>query len=279
MKFLQGLALRALGGVSKVEPRVPSRFAPNGSGAAPLDTSIEREVVVGQEKPLAKETASVSRRLAPEVVSSEAREREVMYLEVEPAPPRKRRELVNERSTSDEKDAPAIPRIQPRSPKIDLAASEPEVRGSEMPGVKAAAAVVNSSHLDKSMRQVEIAVEHSKDSPSALGRRADRLDFEPKTSPRITENVARPADSAKAMERRAEKDFERHRDTPISVEREANLDLPHASDSRTVQVQIGRVEVRAVHAPAPAPRMANKPRLGSAPSLSDYLAKHKQGWS
>jgi hypothetical protein len=55
----------------------------------------------------------------------------------------------------------------------------------------------------------------------------------------------------------------------------APVEKPSSQSARIIRVTIGRVEVRAVHSPAPASKQA-KPRLPKL-SLEDYLRKRQRG--
>ncbi|MFF4346178.1 hypothetical protein [Streptomyces sp. NPDC001530] len=55
-----------------------------------------------------------------------------------------------------------------------------------------------------------------------------------------------------------------------------NDDIAEVPPSRDVHVTIGRVEVRAVHAPAPAPAAEARP-AGALMSLAEYVRQRAEG--
>jgi hypothetical protein len=268
--FLYNLARRSLGSVESVQPRLPSLFEKAQPAAGSLlapgfivsekdrEPSADIPVELDSETPPARGPVHSS---APEFTPPRPRDTDFSMQEHTPLPAL---------------EPAAPPPAAPHSPVISQVpgalSSAPQLPQVDRParpatGVKPAAAVdaASASHFRGAEPQSKSTVE-----PPA--RPAE-------TKPRVP--IA-PATVKPQRKERGAKDFA-SAELPASLRRliesrsayklPATASLPAAPSEPTIQVTIGRIEVRAAQHPAPAPtRQAGSPNA----TLEEYLRSRSQ---
>jgi hypothetical protein len=272
--YLTRLAQRALGVTPAVRPVIAPLFVSTGAGVADLAAAEEEIAHAGTagpsenaEETLAARSWALARSEAPVPHVSVASR----CVELDPRAVEQRRS--RDRYGDDKDDYCAMPRLETpcvAAAPAAVAAGAGKVGPGEPSPRLATTAAVSSS------RQVEAATERRSSRERLSGRSQDdagRVPVPVVPAPRTHErtHVGRPrlrdADDTRLLDQL--------RALRASAAPQHSVD---GADSmpNTVKVTIGRIEIRAVHPPAPAPAPV-RPREPVHPSVSlrDYLARRQ----